>query len=205
MAICRRGPQWNVYALHISPFRVMYWTILHTSQHGFYREWMTTQTFPIFSTRICSGETASSQQAWQEMDATGRDVCHASGFRGSVAGTSVRTAHSSQSSSPGPTVCATPPLEQPHRNAVPSSRGTELLLPQWRGTPRSRSALWRHGESLLHKDFVSSPFSAKLSHHIDYTMGWTIGIWLRAWVGIFLFTNVSRLVLGSTPPLSNRH
>jgi hypothetical protein len=122
---------------------------------------MTTQTFPISSTRIRGGETASSQQAWQEMDATGRDVRHASGFRGSVAGASVRTAISSQSSSPGPAVCATPPLEQLHRDAVPSSRGTELLLPQRRGAPRSRRALWRHGESLLGNSILSKAQSAQ--------------------------------------------
>jgi hypothetical protein len=111
---------------------------------------MITQTFPISSTRIRSGETASSQQAWQEMGATGRDVRHASDFRGSVAGASVRTAISSQSDSPGPAVCATPSLEQLHRNAVPSSCRTKLLLPQWRWTSRCRRAVWRHGESLIH-------------------------------------------------------
>lgn len=54
---------------------------------------------------------ASAQEASQEMGATRRDVSHAGGFRGPDAGTSVRTAVTSQSGAPGPAFCATQSLE----------------------------------------------------------------------------------------------
>ena len=67
--------------------------------------------FLNFSTRIRSGVATAAQEASQEMGATRRDVSHAGGFRGPVAGTSVRTEVTSQSGAPGPAFRATQSLE----------------------------------------------------------------------------------------------
>ena len=72
---------------------------------------MIKKSFLNFSTRIRSGVASAAEEASQEMGATRRDVSHARGFPGPVAGTSFRTAVTSQSGAPGPAFCATQSLE----------------------------------------------------------------------------------------------